>query len=493
MASCSPVSIALNTASLSPGAYTGIVTIADPNAIDSPATVTLSLTVGNVPSSVRFYVTPAGMSSYNIYPQSPVSITVSTASGGNWLSVSSPPSGSFQFGNPYVITATALPGMSAGTYTGSVTVSGSTNAADNQTMGVTLTVTASPLLQTTNTPVQLTAAQGGTPVSTTYTPMNVGQGTLSIYTATAGATMGNFLSASVQSGNRIAITADPSQLTPGTYSGTVGLTSNAADNSDFAIPVQFTVTAGAGPVISQNGIVNAATFVSEAVAPGDIVSLFGDQFTAQGTTATANAVPLATQLGGIRVLVNGAPAPVYYASRKQINFQMPYSVTAGQVANVQVVSGSGAGNIRSIPIVAAAPRLLLFPSTVVSGSYGAIVNADGSLAFPTTGTYGSFATHPAAPGSTVTLYAIGLGQTSPGAATGAAASSTTLETVSGVSVLVGSTTLTPAYAGLTPTAVGLYQVNVTLPANIPTGASTPVSILMNGGVSNVVYLPVSSN
>ena len=67
------------------------------------------------------------------------------------------------------------------------------------------------------------------------------------------------------------------------------------------------------------GIVNSASFHSSG-APGAAMTIFGRNL----ATSTMHALvyPLPTTLGTTMVIVNGAPAPLYYVSPGQINFQM---------------------------------------------------------------------------------------------------------------------------------------------------------------------------
>jgi uncharacterized protein (TIGR03437 family) len=44
------------------------------------------------------------------------------------------------------------------------------------------------------------------------------------------------------------------------------------------------------------------------------------------------------------------------------------------------------------------------------------------------------------------------------------------------------------FSGLAPGFVGLYQVNVAVPANAPTGVRVPLSINIGGVQSNVVSI-----
>jgi len=164
---------------------------------------------------------------------------------------------------------------------------------------------------------------------------------------------------------------------------------------------------------------------------------------------------------------------------------------------VQVMANGAPSNVRSMGVTAIAPRLLNFVS-FITGGYGVIVNnADGSLTLPAGTVVPGYICHPAKPGDVLTVYAIGFGQTNPAAMEGAAASSTQLETVSNVMVTLGGefsgtyTSMTPSFAGLTPTAVGLYQVNVAVPAIPPFGNGVPMAVVVDGQQGNTVYLAIS--
>ncbi len=105
--------------------------------------------------------------------------------------------------------------------------------------------------------------------------------------------------------------------------------------------------------------------------------------------------------------------------------------------------------------------------------------------------------YPAQPGNVIIIYCTGLGQTTPVAQSGQAASLNPTLTVVPVTVSFSSlgtqVTATSTFAGLTPTLVGLYQVNVTIPANAPIGMSIPLSISSATGTSNIVNIPISLN
>jgi len=492
---CTSIQLALNTAALADGTYTESAIVTSPGAVDSPQQVSVTVTVANVPASVTLYAAPnGGTASFNIYPHGPVIGLISTQSGGSWLSLQNPPGlPPYTFGSAYAIQAITQTGQAPGTYTGQVSISGSTFSGDNQNINVTLNVTTSPILQLNNAPIHLTGFQGGPSTTSTVSFTNAGQGTLSVSGATGTATS-NFLSASVTNASSILITANPAQLAPGFYSGTVTVSSNAANNAQVAIPVELDILPAGQPFITQGGVVNISTFANEAVAPGDIVAIFGDQFASGSSTFTNPTTPLASQLGTTQVLVNGVPSPLFFVSRQQVNFQIPYSTPAAQVSSVQIVANGVTSNARSITVATSVPRVLVWPSTDVQGNYGIAVNADGSLALPTTSTVGAFNSHPTKAGATLILYCVGLGQTNPGATDGTASTSQPVEATSQVTVSFGGSvapvTAQSVFAGLVPTAVGLYQINVQVPNGVPVGNSVPISFTLNGNTSNTVNIAI---
>src|SRR5204863_1753038 len=84
---------------------------------------------------------------------------------------------------------------------------------------------------------------------------------------------------------------------------------------------------------------------------------------------------------------------------------------------------------------------------------------------------------PAKVGDVLVVYASGLGPVNPQIPTGAAASTTTLSTVTGqVQVTIGDKTAPVAFAGLAPGFVGLYQINVAVPNGVAAGSAVPVVI-----------------
>jgi hypothetical protein len=381
------------------------VTVTDPNAIDSPQQIAVSINVAGIPASTTLYVTPVGgllpSTFLPVFTQGSVTAVVTTQSGGNWLSFL--PGGLTTRGARYAIQVAAQNGLAPGNYNGQISLSGA-NPADNKTTKVTLNVSNSPIIDLSDNSTQLASYGNGPKASASISFLNVGAGTLAITGATGSSSTGNFLTATA-AGNTVTVTADPGALAAGTYTGSVSIASNAANNGQISIPVVFTVEPAGTPVIYSRGIVNIGDFAADGASPGDILAVFGDQLAGPGTLAQNPGLPpLATTLGSVQVLVNNVPAPLCFSSPGQVNFQLPYETPAGSVATVQVVSKGVPGNLRPVNVTASVPRLLIWTPGVTAGGYGIVVNQDFSLILPAGTVVSGFAVHPAKPGDTITIY-----------------------------------------------------------------------------------------
>lgn len=491
---CVPIQIALNTSGLAAGAYTGTITVSDPNAIDAPQTITVTVNVGSGAAAQLKYFLPAtgGTLSSTLFTAGRVNPTVNTQAGGPTLALALSGDGSFRFSFPYTITVTAAPGTPEGTYNGTLALGSSPVASDNRTIPVVFTVTSQPIAQLSQESVNIRVAQNGPKQKRTVVVNNRGQGTLAVTGATAAAGSGGSWLAvdAAQNGaaGLVNITVDPSGLALGNYTGTVTVASNAAN--PVTIPVLLTVVAPGPPTVTYQGVVDNATFAAgDTLAQGDIAAVFGDQFTS-GDPAGASALPLGLDLGGVRVFLNDQPVPVYYVSYNQINFQVPYEASVGD-GTLRIERGGQRGNTVSVRIASSAPRLL----RLGIGDYGIAVFPDlTTFVIPATS---GIPSRPAHAGDTIVLYAIGLGPTTPSVTTGAGAPASPLAVVNpapavcfGGGLFDPGICTQPQFAGLTPGFVGLYQVNVVIPAGVPAGDK--VSLYLQGlqGASNRVQIAI---
>jgi DNA-binding beta-propeller fold protein YncE len=80
------------------------------------------------------------------------------------------------------------------------------------------------------------------------------------------------------------------------------------------------------PSISRDGVVSAASYLP-SMAPGSLISIFGQNLAA---SATASSTPLPILMGGSCVTLNNQPIPLFMTSPGQINAQIPPNVAAGR-------------------------------------------------------------------------------------------------------------------------------------------------------------------
>lgn len=223
--------------------------------------------------------------------------------------------------------------------------------------------------------------------------------------------------------------------------------------------------------VSPGGIVNAAGFQTP-VAPGSVIAIFGTNLA--GTSASASTLPLPTTLAGVSVLINGQlTAPLFYVSAGQINAQLPYETPVGPAT--LTINGSAPA---PFSVAASAPGILVY-----GNNRAVAVNQDYSLNAPD---------HPAVPGGWITVYLSGEGAVNPSVASGAASPSNPVAVpMLPVSATIGGAAADVLFAGLTPGGVGLFQVNLRIPALA--GGDYPLIVTVGQTRSNAPLVAVSSD
>ncbi len=243
---------------------------------------------------------------------------------------------------------------------------------------------------------------------------------------------------------------------------------------------------GGAPVIFSGGVVDGASFekAPAGVVPGSIVSIFGSGFSTG--TLHAGSVPLPTTLGGVQVLMNGIAAPLFVVAPGQINAQVPWELLQEVTdrLEVQIVSN---GVHSAIEVTSHAGQPGIFTTLQNGTGPGVITHADGSLVSNSS---------PAAKGETVIVYCTALGDVTNRPATGSPALSSPLSmTVLPTSARVNNLPAVVSFSGLAPGFIGLYQVNVQVPPNVPVPANNPDGpvvplVIETSGFSNIVELAV---
>ena len=254
------------------------------------------------------------------------------------------------------------------------------------------------------------------------------------------------------------------------------------------------------PTIAPGGITNGASFQAIPLAAGSLFSIFGSGLASQ--TASASTVPFSRSLDGVTVhFVNGSTAidaPISYiqpgtGTSSQINAQVPWGlVTPGTSATVNMVVTNNGVDSASTQVSIAPFSPGVFGFTNASGTMAiAYTYQDGQFAWPTNSVAG-LTTHPAARGSLIIVYATGLGAVTPTVADGDAPGLVLTSVNTQPLVTIGGITAPVAFAGLQPQFPGVYQLNVTVPANAPTGNTVPIQIQV-GGVTSPATFTIAVN
>jgi uncharacterized protein (TIGR03437 family) len=181
---------------------------------------------------------------------------------------------------------------------------------------------------------------------------------------------------------------------------------------------------------------------------------------------------LPTEAAGVRVTVNGVPAPLVWAADRSVEFQVPAGVR-GDSITVRAHTGWGASNILRVPLTTVSPGLLW--------------NDDGSASVVRAGTAVSRGA-PVERGDLITIRALGLGAVARAPRDGQLgvpatdAFYTPMVTLGGVGLEVVRTVMADV--------PGLYWVSVRIPPEVPSGNQVPLRLAVNGIEAPTLHLPV---
>jgi uncharacterized protein (TIGR03437 family) len=221
-------------------------------------------------------------------------------------------------------------------------------------------------------------------------------------------------------------------------------------------------------------VVNAGDGGSD-IAPGGLISVYGNQLSP--VNMTTSEIPLPTALANSCLSVNGLPVPILFVSPNQVNAQMPFQAI-GDVTLILRTPGGQSDNY-DLVIQPNAPSVLIASVGPETNVPTVVRDDDNELVT---------ASHPIHRSSNtpLTIYLTGLGPTAPQVNTGMPAPSSPLAvTVTQPTVTLGGVSLPVLFSGLAPGLVGVDQINISVPFTVPEGMSVPLAI-SQGSVSTTV-------
>ncbi len=231
-------------------------------------------------------------------------------------------------------------------------------------------------------------------------------------------------------------------------------------------------------------VVNAASFLP-GVSPGGLATVFGTNLSDVTGIVSAGTNPFPTVLANVSVAVNGVLAPIFVVAfangQDQISFQVPFeTITGRRAADIQVydfgrqVAEVFVDSYTEDPGIFAYQKYGQLYAVALHGSDYKLITPD----------------DPAFRGEIIILYATGLGPVDRFIPNGLGAPSNPLaNTRSPFRVTVAGEDARLQFSGLAPGFVGLYQVNLRLPDDLPAG-DLRMRILSEFADSQFVVLPV---
>lgn len=209
------------------------------------------------------------------------------------------------------------------------------------------------------------------------------------------------------------------------------------------------VSKATGPSIPRiHAVTSAASYESGGVAPGELLTFFGDALGPQ----TLSAAPVT------RVAFDNQTAPLIYTQANQVSAIAPFALQGRALTRLTIEYQGLTSAEFLLPILAAKPAVFAIDGS--GQGPGAILNQDASV---------NSAANRAAPESVVVLYATGGGSMTPEGIDGVLATGTSTLKLP-VRVEVAGRQAQVLYAGNAPGLLhGVIQINVKLPPSLPPG------------------------
>lgn len=231
------------------------------------------------------------------------------------------------------------------------------------------------------------------------------------------------------------------------------------------------------PYVAPAGVQNAAAATpNSAVAPGSIISIFGESLAPTLQVGPVN--PLAQTISGVSVTVNDRILGLFFVSPTQINAQIPSDLPPGNYT--LLIHALGQPDVSgSFTVARNAPGL--FVSVVNSQHYSVAFHADGSVVRPES---------PAKSGETVSILGTGFGPYATPVIDGFFPQTPPPALADAVSLSVGGHPMTPTWTGAAAGYTGITLTKFQVPAGLAAGTNIPVYVSVNGVHSNTVMLPL---
>ena len=248
--------------------------------------------------------------------------------------------------------------------------------------------------------------------------------------------------------------------------------------------VEFYGYARLRPTINTNGVVNGASFqVGPGLAAGSFISIFGVGLSDASFGTPTLSLPLS--LAGVSVSFDkgslSLPGRLHYVSPGQINLQIPWEFEGLNDVQMKISIGDISSALYSVPLASASPAAFEINDPTSARLIAAALDVNYALITDQ---------NPARRGQVIQVFCNGLGRVNRRPATGEPSPGDPApETLEKPTATIGGRPATVHFSGLSPGSVALYQVNVEVPADAPTGRQ-PIEFTIGGVTSKTAYIPV---
>ncbi len=523
-----PLSLNSGVTNLAAGVYYELLQVSDSLSQNSPQYVTAVLDVVPASTTVLPTVTPGGLLfvgavggtiaaqtltvNWSSTQAQVVQAVASLPAGQSWVNLITPAGGVASTGSPLVMSVNvSTAGLAAGVYQGTINLFGIGPPAlesVNVTLILTPSTAAATAARTTVHPqavnpqsVRPQAAVGGcTPSALVLTetgipndfsvPAGWPADLVTVMADDCGNPIeGGSVAANFSNGDPPLALGD--QGTGGQYVGTwqpsnlsntiVTLNGAAGTLKPATAKLTGLVTPNQAPFLAPNGILNNSNpLVGAALAPGTVAEAFGLGLTTSANPVAPGVSPLLTQFQNSQLIVGGFVAPLYFLSNTQLDIELPAELaTLQQYPAVSVVNGA-----LSLPV-----QVSVIPASPGVAAYmdGSAI-AEGLLRLIDSSRSAHLPDRPSSspnPDIGATNPPVASDQVGPGNNPGDILAQAVVQPV----VEVDNQIAKILFAGLTPGAIGLYQIDFYVPMGTAAGNAT-LTVSQGGVNANTTTLPV---
>ena len=256
--------------------------------------------------------------------------------------------------------------------------------------------------------------------------------------------------------------------------------------ADFLF-AEFVANVFPRPTISTDGVRDAASGeLPDGFSAGQYISIYGSALSSTFKVFSGSELP--PSLARVSVSFDNpsqrvsAAGRLHFASNGQVNVQIPWECNGLATVDMKVSIGEFSSTVQTLKLRNANPAPFEYVESGTNRRYAAAL--DGSFLLISTN-------NPARRGQVLQLFVNGLGPVDNTPGNGQISPSAPLARTTAIpEVKIGGKVAQVLFSGLAPGIVGLYQLNVIVPNDSPTGTDVDLSIQQSGATSRTSRLPV---